>query len=348
MVPEKDDGMGTSRQLVVLGVLASCIAFAGNWAEAQIGGAAKDPNKVMGAEACGECHTSELNAWKATHHNKTFVEMHRRPEATTIVRALGGRRIKRDEHCIQCHYTEGLRNGRPTAMWGITCESCHSHAKGWMDIHSDFGGKDVTRETETAEHREQRRSQTAAVGMIRPAMTYEAASNCFQCHTVPDEELVNVGGHKPRSEFELVSWSQGEIRHNYYYSKDKKNRPASPEHMRVLYVTGRALELEYSLRGAAKATGPGTFLDTAKQAVAHAIENLQAIQLAEAIPEVEPMLGASSSVSVELGQSQALSAAADAVSKAAKAFVANHDGSALAALDGLLPKPSSYHGSAQP
>ena len=37
---------------------------------AQTGGAAKDPKKVSGAEACGECHTAELNAWKQTHHTQ--------------------------------------------------------------------------------------------------------------------------------------------------------------------------------------------------------------------------------------------------------------------------------------
>lgn len=338
----------TTRRFLTLGAMALGLLVSGQRAYAQIGGAAKDPTKVMGAEACGECHTTELNAWRETHHAKTFREMHRRDEATAIVKALGGGRIKRNEHCIQCHYTEGLRNGKPRALWGITCESCHSQAKDWMELHSDFGGKDVSRETESTEHREQRLSKTAAAGMIRPAMTYEAASNCYQCHTVPDEELVNVGGHKPRSDFELVAWSQGEVRHNYYYSDDKKNRPATTTHRRVLYVTGRALDLEYSLRAAARATGPGPYLETNKKAVSSAVEKLREIQSLHATPELEQMLNAAAAVTIEANQASGLETAADAVSKAAQAFVANHDGEKLGALEALLPDPSSYHGTARP
>ena len=338
----------TTRRLLALAAMALGLLFSGQRAYAQIGGAAKDPAKVMGAEACGECHTAELNAWKETQHAKTFREMHRRDEATAIVKALGGGRIKRNEHCIQCHYTEGLRNGKPRALWGVTCESCHGQAKDWMDLHSDLGGNDVSRETESSEHREQRLSKATVAGMIRPAMTYEAASNCYQCHTVPDEELVNLGSHKPRSDFELVAWSQGEVRHNYYYSDDKKNRPASTKHWRVLYVTGRALDLEYSLRAAARATGPGLYLETSKKAISSAVEKLREIQSIHATPEVEQMLSAAAPVTVEANQASGLTTAADAVSKAAKAFVANHDGKKLEALEPLLPDPSSYHGTPQP
>lgn len=340
--------LGTRRQLAIVGLFCLLCVLSGALAHAQIGGAAKDPAKVAGPEACGECHVSELNAWKQTHHATTFVEMHRRDEAKTIVTAMGGRRIKQDETCVQCHYTEGLRNDRPRSMWGITCESCHAQAKDWVEVHNDFGGKDVTRETETPEHRKERLAKTDAAGMIRPAMTYEAAANCFQCHTVPDEQLVNVGGHKVRSEFELVAWSQGEVRHNHYYSEDKKNRLPSDAHRRVLYVTGRALDLEYSLRAAAKATGPGAFFDTAKGAVAAATQSLQAVQTAQAIAEVEQMLAAVASLEVEVGQAAALTEAAEAVSKSAKAFVSGNDGSGLAALDVLLPDPESYRGNAQP
>ena len=38
---------------------------------------------------------------------------------------------------------------------------------------------------------------------------------------VPEERLVNVGGHTAGSAFELVSWSQGEVRHNLQKSAGK-------------------------------------------------------------------------------------------------------------------------------
>jgi hypothetical protein len=301
-----------------------------------MGGAATDPNKVVGPERCAECHEAEFEAWKLTHHATTFSEMHRKPEAKEIVEKLGGKRIKRNEHCLVCHYTEGLKNDKPRALWGVTCESCHGQAQGWEKAHNDYGGKTVTKQSETPEHRKQRLAQT------------HAAANCFQCHTVPDEQLVNTGGHKARSDFDLVAWSQGEIRHNYQYSPDKKNRQPSPAHLRVLYVTGAALDLEYSLRAGAKATQAGPYLDAAKQAVAKATEKLSAVQSAQPIPEVAAMLEAVKGLNVGTNQGAALTKAADAVSAAAQKLVQAHDGETLPGIDGLLPAPSSYHGAARP
>jgi hypothetical protein len=312
------------------------------------GGAATDPAKVVGPEKCGECHKAEVAAWKLTHHATTFLEMHRKPEAKEIVTKLGGKRIKVNEHCLTCHYTEALHDGEPKALWGVTCEACHGAARDFVDVHNSFGPKGATKETETPEHEEARFSKAVAAGMIRPSDLYRAAANCFQCHTVPDEELVNVGGHKPRSDFELVAWSQGEVRHNYQHSPDQKNRPASPARRRLLYVTGLALDLEYSLRAAARATKPGPFLDAAAAAVARAQKGLEAVQAKGATPEVAAVLAAASGAAVKPGQGPALTRAADAVGKAARALVDTHTGSKLAGIDALLPAPATYRGKAQP
>jgi len=46
----------------------------------------------------------------------------------------------------------------------------------------------------------------------------------------------------------MVSWSQGEIRHNTWYNKGKENHAASPERKRMLYLVGLAVELETAMR----------------------------------------------------------------------------------------------------
>ena len=52
--------------------------------------------------------------------------------------------------------------------------------------------------------------------MLRPSQLYEVMANCYQCHTVPHEDLVNRGLHSTgNGNFELVEWSQGSIRHNF-------------------------------------------------------------------------------------------------------------------------------------
>ena len=52
--------------------------------------------------------------------------------------------------------------------------------------------------------------------MNNPHNIYLIARQCYDCHTVPNERLVNVGGHLAGSQdFELVAWSQGMVRHNF-------------------------------------------------------------------------------------------------------------------------------------
>ena len=90
--------------------------------------------------------------------------------------------------------------------------------------------------------------------MIRPHSLYQLAKNCYSCHVVPQEGLVNKGGHKPGSSFDLVSWSQGEVRHNTWYSKGKENVAADAARKRMLYLVGLGVELETGLRAIGKAT----------------------------------------------------------------------------------------------
>ena len=90
--------------------------------------------------------------------------------------------------------------------------------------------------------------------MIRTRSIYQLAKNCYGCHVVPQEDLVNKGGHRAGSAFELVSWSQGEVLHNTWYSKGKDNVPASAERKRMLYLVGLGVELETALRAVGKAT----------------------------------------------------------------------------------------------
>src|SRR3989338_4568942 len=212
--------------------LAATAAIAGFSFE-QAAHAIKDPEKVVGPEKCLECHKSESKAWQKTHHFLTFQEMHKRDKAKQIADKMGVKRIKGESTCMQCHYTADASGD---AVAGISCESCHGAAKGWVKVHNDYGGKDVKQEQESHDHKAKRIADAVAAGMIRPDDIHAVAQNCFQCHTVPNEKLVEVGGHKAGSEFELVSWSQGEARHNYAKSDGKGNLEASPERRRVMYI----------------------------------------------------------------------------------------------------------------
>jgi Cytochrome c554 and c-prime len=303
-------------------------------------GAGVDAAKVVGAEKCAECHKAEFAAWKETHHYETFNAMHRKPRAQSIAEKMGMQSIKRGSICLKCHYTEQGDGGEAVA--GVSCESCHGAAADWIDVHSDFGGKNASRATESPEHKQKRIEQSLAKGMRRPDHLVPLVAQCYRCHNVPEEKLVNVGGHQPGSKFELVSWLEGEARHNFL--DGKSNREDSPERKRVLYVVGQGLALETNLRDLALATEKAPFAVSMAKRAASAIDALKEIDEAAKIPEVQEMIEASPKAALKLNNQVALLAAADRVGAAVKKFAATNDGSKLGAVDPLIPNPSSYKG----
>ena len=313
------------------------------WAGAAV--AAPDPTKVIGPDECGECHKVEVEVWRGTHHHTTFQTLPREVKAREIADKMGIRRIKNESLCLQCHFTEKVEaDGSADAIAGISCESCHSGAKDWNDVHSDFGGKDVTSATEDPAHRSQRIADARAAGMIMPDMIYDWANNCFTCHTVPEEKLVNEGGHTAGSKFELVSWSQGEIRHNVWYTDGTSNPEATPEQKRMMAVVGQLLDLEHALRGVAKATVRGDYAVAMAGRAKSAAKRIKKIGDAAPTDEIAAALAVAGSVKLKLGNTDALNAAADEIAVQARAFVANHDGSGLTALDSMVPGPDRFKG----
>jgi len=301
---------------------------------------------------CGECHQLEFAAWKETAHQRGFVAMHRLPAAKTIAKKLGIKRIKRDPSCVACHYTPApdVATLKPTS--GVSCESCHAPGRDWVDAHATYGGPQATAETETDEHKATRRDQSLAAGMNAPFRVADLARRCFDCHTIADQRLVESGGHPAASAgFELVAWLEGEVRHNYFFSPDKRNRVATSERKRVLFVVGRGLALESGLRAWSSSRSDGRYLTAMTSLVAESKSALEVIAERTEIAEVTEMLASVeelSPISARLEPDEMLSTAADRVASAVRAFAARSDGSDLAALDELLPPASDFRGHALP
>lgn len=306
---------------------------------------ALDPAAVMGPTACGDCHESSLNAWRGSHHFSTYKEMPRSKEAREIADKMGIKRIKTEGDCASCHFTSQTEDTKTAAIAGITCESCHAAGKDYIEVHSDFGGEDVTAENETPAHKKERWAKSEAAGMIRPNNLYALAENCYQCHTVPNESLVNTGGHAAGSLFELVAWTQGEVRHNVWYNDGEGNPAASAERQRLMYVVGQALDLEYALRGVAKATSKDTYaVEMAKRAKRAALGIKAIVDTGIDLPETNALLAIAGGTKVSLNNEAALLAAAEKVSEQAQAIANRYDGSELGKIDGLLPSPADYVG----
>ena len=323
-------------------VAAMVLAAGGNVALAQE--MHLDPAKVAGPDACGECHKSSVAVWKKTMHARTFKELPRSKEAKKIAKKMGIRRMKAKSVCLSCHFTSALVKGKIKPIAGITCESCHGAGKSWIKEHSDYGGKGVTRESETPDHKKARFSKSEAAGMIRPLRLYKVAANCYGCHTVPNEKLVNEGGHAAGSKFDLVAWSQGEVRHNVWYSK--ANDEASAARKRMMYIVGKALDLEFALRGLAKATKKASYaVSMAKRANA-ARKAMKKIAGVVGTSEINAI--AAADVKLKLNNAANLTAAADKIAAAAEKFSGAHDGSKFAGVDAMIPGADKYKGKPAP
>lgn len=297
-----------------------------------------DPAKVVGSQKCGECHKYELEAWKLTPHFATFDTMHRSPAGQKIAAALGIKRIKGESLCLTCHYTVQAKGGAaPEPISGVSCESCHGAAADWLNIHND---KKISKE--------ERRTKSAAAGMIRPEDMYAVAANCYQCHLVPNEKLVNTGGHLAGSAgFELVSWSQGMVRHNFLTpdgAEGKVNKTDDQNKQRMMFATGAILDLEYSLRGVASATEKATYGITMAQRANALRKKLADIQKAAPTDEIAQIITIADAAALKLNNKAPLDEAADKVAELGKKFSSTETGDKLAGLDPMIPKPEQYRG----
>jgi len=306
---------------------------------------ASDAVKVVGPNACAECHKQEAEAWKVSHHFKTFRDMPRRKEANEIAEKMGVQRIRSESMCLGCHYTVQEKDNKKQPIAGISCESCHSAGEDWIKVHSQFSGK--TEKTESKAEAEARWKLAASKGMIRPSSIYGLAKNCYSCHVVPQEDLVNKGGHPAGSAFELVSWSQGEVRHNTWHSKGKENVPANAARKRMLYLVGIGVELETGLRAVSRATARRLYAFTMAKRVDRARKQLAAAaKAAPDVPEIAKMVEYAYSAGLKLNNERFLTAAADGVSTLLVSITEKYDGSTLTGLDSLIPGPDKFKGTA--
>jgi hypothetical protein len=318
-------------------------------------GASLDPTKIVGSDRCANCHGESVNHWQETPHFLTFAgsetveAMHRRPSADSILTRLQMRSAKRGE-CVACHYTEQAtaERPRPSAIEGVSCESCHGAAADWVETHGVYGetatGEKASRETETPEHRSARLAQAAAAGQIQTDNLHAIIANCFDCHTVPNERLVNVGQHVAGSaSFDYLTWLDDFIRHNFLYSNGAENRRAPRDYpidtrRRQAFITAELVDLEYSLRGLSTASEDGPYAESLAARIQAARETLASA--AGAAPALVSLIDqVNATLLTAEGKTPgdaAFAAASSAMSTLIDTWLQEEDGSNLAELDALI------------
>jgi hypothetical protein len=302
------------------------------------------PEKVLGPASCAECHPNEVEAWKTSKHFKSLHLVHRTPEAAQIVAKLGLQPMKTEATCMACHYLSKSGPAGPQIAAAVACESCHGASDDWIKIHGDYG-VGAKKETETAEHRATRRAESVIGGLIDAQNIYGLGQNCYGCHAGHDEKLVNVGGHTPGAAgFNLLAWTQGEVRHNLLGDEHRGNPEATPENKRRLLAVGWILEAEYSFRATARATEKATYGVTYARRADAARKMLEKIQALAPTPQLAAILAVARPVALKLNNAAELNAAADRIGQLGRAFSAEVTGAQLAPLDALLPAPDTYKG----
>lgn len=302
-----------------------------------------DPNNVLGVQSCEKCHASEVMQWKQTPHSETFLTLHRKKEAQEIASRLGIASFKNDSNCIQCHYTMQSHGGQIEAISGVSCESCHGPGKAWINVHNDYGGAGLNRLSESPDHRQKRLSDSIRAGMRNPVNVYLVAQSCYRCHTVPDEKLVNIGGHSAGSlDFELVSWSQGMVRHNFVRTNGQTNDASPPDRLRLMFVAGMIADLEFSLRATSEATAKAAFGKTSAKRTARAFDRLKSVHSKIPLRVLEDILNVYQSVQLKLNNKEQLSKAADQVHELGLKFAATVNGEELKAIEAFIPPSDKW------
>jgi hypothetical protein len=269
--------------------------------------------------------------------------MHRDPKAKKIAAALGIRRIKTAASCVRCHYTPEENRGRIRARSGVSCESCHGGARDWIEIHdtvSDVEGNDATH---TAALRQKLIDRTKAHGMRRPDDVYSLVANCFSCHLIEDSKLV-AAGHPTGIGFELLAWTQGEVRHNYLDSAGAQNAETTPDRKRLLYVMGQVLELRSALDALSRNPANGPLHQSLKARANAARQQLG--KIVDATTEHEELGGiAQASSTVDLTSAASLGEAVRTIDRLARRLAVRESGKGLAGIDKLLP--TAYRGASK-
>jgi len=195
----------------------------------------------LGPKKCQECHKAEFTVWKGTPHAKSFKKIHKSKKAKKIVKAVGGKRMKKAALCASCHYTTAKKaaSAKPKLVAGPSCESCHGAASDWFSIHNN---KKVPKAD--------RIKEASAKGMIWPSQLYDVAANCNSCHGLAHANLTGENikamldaGHPINPDFELVKFSQGAVRHRFYPPKVTENQVMTAPEMARMFVIGQAANL---------------------------------------------------------------------------------------------------------
>jgi hypothetical protein len=315
-----------------------------------------DPAAVAGVMSCTKCHKSEIAALNKSKHHSSDKLIQSGANIAKYAKAVGIKTadVLNNSLCVRCHATPQDTGAGVHSLGSVSCESCHGGASGkpdaWLKLHA----------TENITDKQQAECDQA--GMIRSSNIYAISKNCFQCHVVANEDLVNAG-HPASNKIELVGWSSGEVRHNFQVDQKvnaeapslwlKNNKGASAENRRrVKFVVGVLVDLEVTLNNAQHAkAGRSDFVKGCAKRLKNSIGLLEDISddlgggtSADILALQEALKKLGKVTSSKIANIDAAKEAYPLAKAAAQSFETKFDGSELKALDKLIKKEGKPKG----
>lgn len=322
-------------------------------------GSLTDPAHMLGLIQgdCKKCHPSEVSAWmKSTHFLSADLRLYMNTANTkkyADALKIEESQLLTTSVCADCHGTKAIKDSNVSVISGVSCEKCHGGSggdTGWLNRHQSYHNSlIVPRTSETKEHRTERLQDCDQAGMVRSSNIYGLAKTCYTCHLVNNEELV-AAGHKLASAFEFVSWSEGEVRHNFLLNRTKNAEAPSiwlegtgrsvQERRRLKFVLGALAQLEMGLRARADSKSP-VLIPQIGGMIAAANGKLMQVNGVAPTEEVSavtmlvlPLMG---TLFAPLpNDKETYTSAADKIAGYAKQFAEKQTGENLSALDALI------------
>lgn len=236
--------MRTAKHLFTLATLAVVLA---RQATALPG----DPS-VLGPGSCSSsnCHgdikprnssdvlQNEYTTWsKHDRHSRAYLTL-LNSDSKKIASNLGIKDAAKDPLCLSCHATylsDSFKKGERFRLEdGVTCESCHGAASGWLESHSVTG----------TTHADNLRN-----GLKDIVSPDKRAELCLSCHYGNEEKTVNhnlYGAGHPRLSFELDTFGILQPKH-WVVDKDYEERKA-PYIAVQTWLVGQAYQADAYLK----------------------------------------------------------------------------------------------------
>jgi len=210
-----------------------------------------DHPQYMGTGSCSSsnCHGSvapvtgtnvlqnEYVTWQKHDHHARAYKVLGNEDSAKIVQHLGLHDAQREPLCLKCHSTYvgevEQRGDKYQLEDGITCESCHGAAGGWLQSHTARG----------ASH-----ADNVKNGMTDLRTIPQQVAMCLSCHHGNDNKTVDhrlIGAGHPRLSFELDTFESIMPRH-WKIDDDYVSRKAD-YHSGDAWLEGQTLNAKESL-----------------------------------------------------------------------------------------------------